>query len=155
MICLDEHRGEGRWKPRLQAQRRGHSVQSIPGLSQESLSPTIQVWCPSGWVNARVLLGRRSISALEHIGACWGKAFQDCTELIMGCLREEPGKNLGNLGRNKYGKIAGISVACPVCLPNCFLTFSAERDSSSVCMHLRVHTHIHKHIFSLSDLHPA
>lgn len=90
----------------------------LPGLSQQSLGPVVQVWNPSPWVNGAALKMTFWMEARNHSLGVWDtlwdagdRALWDSMRLIMGCLGEEEKvgkrKDQGGLRKNKHGKVEG------------------------------------------------
>lgn len=61
---------------------------SLPGLSQETLIPSVQVWYPIAWVNVGAPLGMRGGFTLG-VQDMLRDMFQDCFGLMMRCLGRE------------------------------------------------------------------
>lgn len=110
-------------EPRLYIQRKRHLFRPLSEWPQMLLHSVVQRWHPSRWVNGWSPISPGSLSSvhvLSHLSGspftlwgllfrsmgpimgCRGKASQDSTRLIMGCLGEEPrvrkGTDLGDLG---------------------------------------------------------
>lgn len=67
--CLSMPQGAPGWRQvgtQASGSEEGTSCPVLPGLSQASLSPHVQVWHPPGWVNARALSEPRESTDLGH-----------------------------------------------------------------------------------------
>lgn len=100
---------------------RGNQITSLrnkhwvfPWLSQESLSPFVEVGHPPAWANAVALKicfpAEVGITAQEYryIRGCMGRAFWDCTghyRMFRGGTKSVKREESGGLERNKQGKI--------------------------------------------------